>query len=1000
MECNKEEANRAKGIAETKMHNKDFVGARKTALRAQQIFPDLENILQMLAVCNVHCAAEEKMVGNESDWYGILQVEQTADDVLIKKQYRKFALLLHPDKNKFPGAEAAFKMIGEAQRVLLDPEKRNFHDMKRRASLRPAAPNYPPKQAGMNSYVGKQPGVQVNIRSNTTPQYTAVHPQHTQPQQQSQPWFSNKSFLTSCPFCHMKYQCEIGTLKKYMTCPTCRQPFIANDINPGVPLGTNGSRPIFPQQKAVPNQKVFTSAPRNVFENSTSSVKFQGNVSENPKKGPSQKTECAFEVGKGSKTNENFGNADKRVEKDGGPVKFNPSGNADKRVEKDLGGSGKSKSSEKGSGKKRKKQVEESSESCDTGGSDTEEDIPIKQAFGFYGEHLRRSSRSKQEVSYNQQTGDNDDAVRPSKKAKGSEDTVKKGESSEMNKQADVKVEKKVKQEEGAFDGISPKGNKQTKKVNGKQTESSDSLDLSMSSSSREVTPDPEFYECPDPDFSDFDKDRAVDCFKVGQMWAVYDTIDAMPRFYAIIKRVFSTGFKLKIAWLEADPDDKEEIKWVNADLPVSCGKFKQGHSEDTQDRLMFSHLVFWERDGSRSPFKIYPRKGETWALFKNWDMKWYSDQVYRKYELEFVEVLEEYNDDIGIRVAYLGKVKGYSSLFCRIVEEGKGSFLIPKSELYRFSHKVPSCKIGEEKGVPKGSFELDPASVPTDLEATIFPEDLKVKDGDAEPNGSCSKSPEEKVKPTDFDPWDNGSKNVKKDPNSSPSCLEAHELPQPEFYDFEGDKSKEKFQVDQIWALYSDEDALPKYYGQIKKVVSDPEFKLHVTWLISTSGPEDKIQWVDKDMPVCCGRYKVNKGKPKVFPVDTFSHQLKAENIGRKNEYAILPRKGEVWAVYKNWNDRIKCSDLENCEYDVVEVLEENEVRIEVQVLERLDGFNSVFKVKGGSDVRMEILRVELLRFSHQIPAFRLTEERGGSLRGFWELDPAAVPVLMFCSS
>jgi curved DNA-binding protein CbpA len=30
---------------------------------------------------------------------------------MIKKQYRKFALQLHPDKNKFSGAEAAFKLI-------------------------------------------------------------------------------------------------------------------------------------------------------------------------------------------------------------------------------------------------------------------------------------------------------------------------------------------------------------------------------------------------------------------------------------------------------------------------------------------------------------------------------------------------------------------------------------------------------------------------------------------------------------------------------------------------------------------------------------------------------------------------------------------------------------------------------------------------------------------------------------------------------------------------
>lgn len=33
-------------------------------------------------------------------------IEQTVDGVTIKKQYRKLAVLLHPDKNKFAGAEA------------------------------------------------------------------------------------------------------------------------------------------------------------------------------------------------------------------------------------------------------------------------------------------------------------------------------------------------------------------------------------------------------------------------------------------------------------------------------------------------------------------------------------------------------------------------------------------------------------------------------------------------------------------------------------------------------------------------------------------------------------------------------------------------------------------------------------------------------------------------------------------------------------------------------
>ena len=101
MDCNKEEALRAKVISEKKMQSGDFIGARRIAQRAQQLFPDLENISQLLTVCDVHCSAQNKIYGTEMDWYGILKVEQAADDAIIKKQYRKLAPLLHPDENKF-----------------------------------------------------------------------------------------------------------------------------------------------------------------------------------------------------------------------------------------------------------------------------------------------------------------------------------------------------------------------------------------------------------------------------------------------------------------------------------------------------------------------------------------------------------------------------------------------------------------------------------------------------------------------------------------------------------------------------------------------------------------------------------------------------------------------------------------------------------------------------------------------------------------------------------
>ncbi|XP_053969920.1 dnaJ homolog subfamily B member 12 [Anastrepha ludens] len=63
------------------------------------------------------------------NYYEILSVSKEATDSEIKKSYKKLALLLHPDKNKAPGASDAFKAVGNAAAVLTDAEKRKQYDL-------------------------------------------------------------------------------------------------------------------------------------------------------------------------------------------------------------------------------------------------------------------------------------------------------------------------------------------------------------------------------------------------------------------------------------------------------------------------------------------------------------------------------------------------------------------------------------------------------------------------------------------------------------------------------------------------------------------------------------------------------------------------------------------------------------------------------------------------------------------------------------------------------
>lgn len=133
MECNREEALRAKEIALKMLEDRDFLGAQRIALKAQKLYPELENLSQLLTVCEVHCAAEAKING-VLDWYSVLQVTTAADDTVIRKQYDKLAVLLHPDKNNLPGAEAAFSLVAEAHKILCDQTKRSLYDIKRQYS--------------------------------------------------------------------------------------------------------------------------------------------------------------------------------------------------------------------------------------------------------------------------------------------------------------------------------------------------------------------------------------------------------------------------------------------------------------------------------------------------------------------------------------------------------------------------------------------------------------------------------------------------------------------------------------------------------------------------------------------------------------------------------------------------------------------------------------------------------------------------------------------------
>ena len=63
------------------------------------------------------------------DYYEVLGVPRDASDEEIKRSYRRAAQRHHPDIDSSDGAEARFKELNEAYRVLSDRQRRTAYDM-------------------------------------------------------------------------------------------------------------------------------------------------------------------------------------------------------------------------------------------------------------------------------------------------------------------------------------------------------------------------------------------------------------------------------------------------------------------------------------------------------------------------------------------------------------------------------------------------------------------------------------------------------------------------------------------------------------------------------------------------------------------------------------------------------------------------------------------------------------------------------------------------------
>ncbi|KAK4386353.1 hypothetical protein Sango_2505900 [Sesamum angolense] len=223
----------------------------------------------------------------------------------------------------------------------------------------------------------------------------------------------------------------------------------------------------------------------------------------------------------------------------------------------------------------------------------------------------------------------------------------------------------------------------------------------------------------PDSDFHNFDQGRSEECFKPKQIWALYDEEDGMPRLYCIIREVISLNpFKIYISYLSSKSDcEFGSVNWLDSGFTKSCGSFRVFHSETVEQVNIFSHLLSREKAGRGGCVRIYPRGGDIWAVYRNWSPDWNRttpDEVRHQYEM--VEVLEDYSEENGVWVTPLIKLSGYKTVYQRNANTSAIRW-IPRREMLRFSHQVPSCSLKVEGiNLPEGCWDLDPAATPDEL--------------------------------------------------------------------------------------------------------------------------------------------------------------------------------------------------------------------------------------------------------------------------------------------
>lgn len=403
---------------------------------------------------------------------------------------------------------------------------------------------------------------------------------------------------------------------------------------------------------------------------------------------------------------------------------------------------------------------------------------------------------------------------------------------------------------------------------------------------------------------------------------------ECMPRSYFQIHKIEKNPLKFHVKSLRP-------ASLSSLGLPIVCGVFHVEKNNETKMIMkpaMFSHIVCeCDYDDASEEILIHPKEHEVWAIYRELDYHPGGKCSQDNLKLEVVEIVSPCTKSGNMLAARLIKVDGFklNNVFRRQNDHGQ-VFSIASDELYKFSHRIPARRfVGGDMDDGHCMFELDPYAVPSMTDS----------------GASESFEPENK--------WGIGD-----------------------------------FSCDQIWAVRDDPDAMPRRYVVVKNV--GEEGTISVTFLEPILISSDMKRWFEQGLPIACGSFKKGKST-KILRVCQFSHVVECEK-SQYDSFYIYPKKGEVWAMYKNWNCKWDFTSC-NQQYQIVEIVADLAEGSEICVasLVEVKGFMTLFqRQRCDSGCELMIPRKEFLSFSHRTVASRVqTTEENGTSMPYWHIEP-----------